>query len=99
MKIFISFIKVSIGLVVFLFLSILFYYNVKEYRSKKQFDKIKIGMRVDEVVTILGEPAQIYERDYATYEYRYFSGVLGKSTEPSVVFDRKNTVIQATYGD
>ena len=57
-------------------------------------------MRVKEVEEIMGKPTKIaYDTDSHTYEYLYFSGVIGKSTEPSVTFDTTNTVVAANYGD
>jgi len=100
MKFFFTLLKICSGVFVLLALAVVIYFHDQSRQSKQKFRKMHTGMRADEVINILGKPEQIlYRNDSAVYDYQYFSGVLGKSTEPFVTFDTTNTVIRVIYGD
>jgi len=103
MKLFLRIIKISVGLLVLLVAGIWITFNIaniKGYQFEKSFNKVRTGMNSKQVTDILGKPAQItYSDDSLTFDYWYSSGIILKSTEPSVTFDTTNMVIKKWLGD
>ena len=100
MKLIINFVKIAALLFLLVICTFSAYDFFSGYQFEHSFKQVKVGMSAGEVVNILGKPEQInYGDDSLTHVYWYSSGVMGKSTEPSVTFDTTNKVVRAWYGD
>lgn len=95
--------KILLGIIILIVLALVFFKGsqyIRETREEALMKQIKVGMNVEEVVKILGNPDAIYEADNngeTEFFHTYFTQNTAKSSEPAVIFDSLGKVDRVWY--
>lgn len=97
--------KLIIGVLAMALITIIYAcdFSGNDDRERELFEKIKVGMKREEVIKILGQPDHIQVDSLSNNDYYYYYFTQSKSAMrselPQVLFDSTNTVKFSTYGE